>query len=156
MIKCEKEDDDDTNRTSETSGPSGPSGPVQPPSLTSRQQWDVFLQLTGNKPDITNTPRSELRSTSENVLTQNDCEFIHWGCVRNHSLLPTQWLRHFVALSKCLVGNIIPYIVTQSIPQCIAKSSVQPMVTHQAIFTIMHCAADEHMEVSIQVSTARQ
>ena len=35
------------------------------------------------------------------------------------------------------------------------KSSVQPMVTNQAIFTIMHCAVDEHMEVSIHVSTVR-
>ena len=34
-------------------------------------------------------------------------------------------------------------------------SSVQLMVTKQAIFTIMHCAADEHMEVSIHVTTAR-
>ena len=50
------------------------------------------------------------------------------------------------------MGNIIPYTETQSIPQCITKNSVQPMVTYQAIFTIMHCVAEEHMEVSIQLS----
>ena len=33
------------------------------------------------------------------------------------------------------------------------KSSVPRMVTNQAIFTIMHCAVDERMEVSIHDSS---
>ena len=39
-------------------------------------------------------------------------QLYHFGCIWNHSLLPirctTQWILHFVLLSKCLVGNIKP------------------------------------------------
>ena len=94
---------------------------------------------------------SAVRSQTQKGYFSSDC-----CCVWNRSLLPTQSLRHVVVLSECLVGNIKPYIVTQSIPQCIMKGRVQPMVVNQAIFTIMHCAADEHMEVSIHVSTVWQ
>lgn len=52
------------------------------------------------------------------------------GCVQNHSHIP------FHSVVRIYIEIIIP--LTQSIPQCIMKSSVKQMVTDQASYTIMH------------------
>ena len=64
-------------------------------------------------------------------------------CARN----PSQVTLPFCSAVWMLSRNHYT-LYTQSIPQCIAKSSLQPRVTNQAIFTIMRCVADEYMDVT--------
>ena len=75
-----------------------------------------------SKPSIV----SRKTSTQSTIIHVN---MFLWLCLKSLTV------HYIVSLPFC---SFIPW--THHIPQCIEKSSAQPVVTNQALYTIMHCA----------------